>query len=226
MSTKKTTTKSSNNATIRPSLTGAGADPIPAVGAPRTPPGFDASVPLGRGPTIKVGQTKAASLAAAELSASATYTQDFGTRVPEKSVIAKALVFAAGWSTEAGNAASWAKYAKLEQREAWSPALALMAALRPFFVLTTQQDSELAAKYPATAQYFEATRAPSKRAASTRKAKKRAAAPAAATATSPKGTAAAEQGTATAATAPAAVAPITPGTDSSARSSRPVATPR
>jgi hypothetical protein len=169
------------------------ADPLPGVGAPHPPPGFTAPGKLGRGTTILGSQLVIASQVAAELGGSPTYAQDFGPRVPDQTTLANALVFSAGWSAEEKDASDWRVYTKVEEKLAWKHTMGMMAELRPFFLLTTEKDSTVAARYPVTAKFFAAAVAAGKKAAKTKAKKKRTAAKAAA-ATPQGGTASPKQG--------------------------------
>ena len=152
-------------------------DPVPAVGAPSPPVGF--VVPpkhqrhAGRLPTAQ--QVRDAPDVARELTTSASYTSDFGTRVPAAAVVAAALLLAKGWSDQLAAAQLWAEYVRVQYDSAWRAALALTHQLQPEFALADRHDPAVATRYPQTKDFFAVRAQAAARGAVTRAKKKKAA---------------------------------------------------
>jgi hypothetical protein len=170
--------------------------PVAAVPAPR--PGWEPTPRKRKGPQglrPKATQAANASAVAKELTESATYGTDFGSRAPAAAQVAFVITNAAKWRETWQAAKKFLAYSA-EQRATWdNEALVHMDKLKPAFDYVTSRDPTVAEKYAATSKYLGATNAIAARAATVRKANAKAKA---------KGT----NGTAT--PSPAPVAPETP----------------
>ena len=149
----------------------------PAVGAPAPPAGWVAVQKKKRsahGLRPKGVQTTSAQSVAKELTGSATYAADFGSRAPAAAQVAFVMTNAAKWRDTWQAAKKFFVYAS-EQRATWeNDALAQMDALKPAFDYAASRDGTVTEKYAATAKYLGETNAIAARAVTVRKAKAKA----------------------------------------------------
>jgi len=146
----------------------------PAAGAPAPPEGWTPVLKKkrsARGLRPKGVQITSAVAAAKELTQSATYATDFGSRAPAAAQVAFVVTNAAKWRDTWQAAKKFFAYAS-EQRATWeNDAVAQMDALKPAFDYAASRDTTVAEKYAATSKYLGATNAIAERAATVRKAK-------------------------------------------------------
>jgi hypothetical protein len=166
---------------LAPTLAAAAPPPItppgdlpPTAGIPAPREGWEPSPAKKRGThglRPKGVQASTAQAVATEITQSATYTADFGTRAPAAGQVAFVITNAAKWRDTWQAARKFFVYAA-EQRAVWeNQALAQMDALKPAFEYAASRDGTVAEKYAATAKYLGATNAIAARGATTRKAK-------------------------------------------------------
>jgi hypothetical protein len=164
----------------------------PAVGAPPPPAGWVPAPGKKRGPKglrPKGAQISNAVAAAKEITESATYAADFGSRAPAAGQVAFVVTNAAKWRAVWQTAKAFCTYAS-EQRATWeNDALAQMDALKPAFNYAASRDGTVEEKYSATAKYLGENSQIAERAVTVRKenakAKAKAAAGGTATAAAP-----------------------------------------
>ena len=188
--TQKNTVSSSN--AVTPSVVGSVAAP-PTAPVPTAPVGFDPTtmtVPRGGGRAPSVIASSGANVAT-ELTASPTFAEDFGTKIPAVG-IASALTNAGGWRQVRNASTTWLDYVKYGDAQAFEVVQRELERFRKVYVAAVAIDASVPARYPNLDALFKAMSAPAKRSASTRKQKK------------------AQAETASAAHATASAAPATP----------------
>lgn len=145
----------------------------PAAGVPRLPSGYVPEPPgapqKGRRPTR--GQVTDAPTAAAEVSASATFSADFSEKIPQ-ATIASRLARAAAWRSELVATKTWSAYVRQEDARAWREALDDLEAFKLAFAYAKKRDPEIVARYPHLARFLGVRKEAGLRAAKTRKAEK------------------------------------------------------
>jgi hypothetical protein len=149
----------------------------PAVGAPAPPAAWVPTPKKKRGAQghrPRGVQLTSAQAVAKELSGSATYSADFGSRAPAAAQVAFVLTNAAKWRDTWQAAKRFFVYAS-EQRATWeNDALAQMDALKPAFEYAASRDGTVAEKYAATAKYLGEANAIAARGVTVRKARAKA----------------------------------------------------
>jgi len=173
MATTKTTKKAAAGSTLPLQ-----ADAVPSKGAPSPPVGFSVPPKNQRRPGAlpNTQQVRDAADVAREITTSASYAADFGSRVPPAAAIASALTLAKGWSDELAAAELWQAYARIQYEAAWRSALGQMKLFAPEFKLAAQHDPAVATRYPQTKDFLGVRSALAQRGAQTRAQKKKAAA--------------------------------------------------
>ncbi len=185
------------------------ADPVPKVGAPRTPIDFVAAkLPHGTKIQPLPDVIKAAGPSAKEIAASKTYPSDFGAAAPAAETVATNVAFAAAWSAQYTLAENWFLYVK-EQTQ--------LDDLLPAFNYARSHNDAIGTKYPSTAKLFDARAQPSVKGAAVRASKKAAKKTSART---NKATAAPAAAPATESEAPAAPPPVPYATSTTAASAK------
>jgi hypothetical protein len=161
---------------VMPPVTPPG-DLPPATATPTPPSGWEPTPKKKRGPRglrPKAVQIASAVAVAKELTGSATYQADFGSRAPSAAQVAFVVTNAAKWRATWAAAKKFYAYAA-EQRATWeNEALVHMDKLKPAFEYVTARDPVVAEKYSATSKYLGATNAIAARAATVRKANEKA----------------------------------------------------
>jgi hypothetical protein len=149
----------------------------PAVGAPQPPAGWVAAPGTKRSPKglrPRGAQISNAVAAAKEITESATYAADFGSRAPAAGQVAFVVTNAAKWRAVWHTAKAFLTYAS-EQRATWeNDALAQMDALKPAFNYAASRDGTVTEKYSATAKYLAENSQIAERGAAQRKEKAKA----------------------------------------------------
>jgi hypothetical protein len=194
------------------------ADPVPKVGAPRTPIDFVAAkLPHGTKIQPLPDVIKAAGPSAKEIAASKTYPSDFGAAAPAAETVATNVAFAAAWSAQYTLAENWFLYVKEQTQLAWAQANPQLDDLLPAFNYARSHNDAIGTKYPSTAKLFDARAQPSVKGAAVRASKKAAKKTSART---NKATAAPAAAPATESEAPAAPPPVPYATSTTAASAK------
>lgn len=141
--------------------------PPPAETAPKPPSGFDPSVRRGRGVRPWATLTAVAPKVAEELSASATFGEDFGGK-QSAADLSELLTQSAAWRTQRNAASQWFDYVATEDTAAWKVTMRALERFRRAFEYALSCDPSVAARYPQTAEMFRARSAVAVRGAKTR----------------------------------------------------------
>jgi hypothetical protein len=118
------------------------------------------------------GQVAAASGAADEARATATWTSDFGAFAPDPHTLATALTNASSWRDAWSNAQTWLAYCSVQRRLWEDAALTYVAELKCVFDHASAADVTIAKRYPSLARMVDGRSEGSRRAARARKARR------------------------------------------------------
>jgi hypothetical protein len=152
-----------------------GAHPLPAVGAPQPPVGWQPVQPVAvhkLAAPMRV-QIDAAPAAAQELRTSSAYTTFLGTKVPEPRGLADALDFAVQWSHEVDAAEKWLEFAKNQATLAWTFTSSQLEALKAPIDLEESRDPAFRTALTSLKALVNARQANARRAAQNRVARER-----------------------------------------------------
>jgi len=198
---KKSKKKVSHPALIPNAVIASVADP-PSASVPKPPIGFDPNtmvVGKGTGRALAAVVASAAALSA-EILASPTFTQDFGTKVPAPE-LSGLLTKAVGWRAQRNDAERRADDVKYGDAQTWSVVKWELERFRKIYEGAVACDASIAGRFPVLAAVFAAMSAPGLKAGATRKKKAQTSTQAPVPATAP---------VAAAPATPAAVHPATP----------------
>jgi hypothetical protein len=163
-----TKTATVSHSILGQAVTGSVTDPVPTTRAP-SPPETYVPTKLGRGARPQRTQVAAAPKMASELRESASYSELFGSGVPDAATVADALTNASGWTGVVQNAVTWCQYAKQQESLAWKHATGLTDTLRVPFDFRNARDATIAESLPSTAKFFGAPKESAQKGVATRK---------------------------------------------------------
>jgi len=181
MSTNKNSKKSSSKksgSTVHPSSKNPspvqvssnllGAALPPTVRAPQPPDGVDLTLGVGRGGGVWPTLAGLAGTIAAEVRASPTFAEDFGSKV-DPNALAQSLEHAAAWRDEWTRANNWLAYTRIGHNVAWRVSRKQLERFRLAFEHATACDPTIATRYPQLTELYRAQSAAGARASETRK---------------------------------------------------------
>jgi hypothetical protein len=152
-----------------------GADPLPAVGAPKAP--VRESPPLRDGGRRRLKasavQVDNAESAARELRSSTALPAMLTERFVRPAQLADALEFSAAWSRQARAAKAWATYAQAQSARAWDSTLQIVESLRLPLEAAMAKDGALAEELSVFAKVMSFRSDAGKRGAATKQRNKR-----------------------------------------------------